>query len=276
MFPLRIAATRLLALTCVIGLGSLMTACGTNDDKATDPAAGASEPAAQVTTADLAGQTFSGNAVEGREILGGTLRLSFANDAMSAYAGCNTMTGPYAVDAGRLSWTSDAASTMIGCPEDLAAQDAWLNNLFQDGITATMDDGNLVLTADDVTFRLRAAGENGLPDLLGRTWRLTSIIDADSVSSLPMDLPRDPRVKVAIDGSASVDTGCNKGRTTVAVTGARITFSPMGLTRMACPGSAGETEQALLAVLDGTTAATWDGTTLRLMKGERGLEFTVR
>jgi hypothetical protein len=52
---------------------------------------------------------------------------------MSLHAGCIPTFGPYEVDAsGSLSWTDGPASTLIGCPDDLAAQDRWLGMLNDD------------------------------------------------------------------------------------------------------------------------------------------------
>lgn len=138
-----------------------------------------------------------------------------------------------------------------------------------------LDGDELVLAAGEVEIRLVGTAGAALGDVLGRTWTLTGIIDADSISSVPTTLERTPTLAVDADGVASVDTGCNTGSTEVVVAGRALTFSPVALTRMACPGDAGAVERSITAVLDGTTEATWDGRILRVMNRTNGLEFTV-
>lgn len=271
-----LAPVRLAVLLCAVLVGSL-SACG-DSGAATDAG---SDPAPRdngaPVAATLTDQTFDSTQVQGHDLVPGTtLRLGFEDGTMSVHGGCNTMSGPYDVADGRLAWTGDPASTLMGCPAALSEQDAWLGELFRDGVDAALDGDELVLTAGTVVIRLTSTAGAELGDVLGRTWTLTSIIDTDSVSSVPTTVERTPTLEVDADGGASVDTGCNTGHTTVTVAGQRLTFSPLALTRMACPGEAGEVERAVSSVLRGATDASWDGTTLRVMKGGDGLEFTVR
>lgn len=268
---------RLAVLACTLLLGGTLSACG---DSGTAKEAGQDSTTPRTDSvpvaADLADQTFNSTEVQGHELVAGTtLRLGFEKGTMAVHSGCNTMSGAFDVTDGRLAWTTDATTTLMGCPDDLAHQDAWLNGLFRDGVEADLDGDELVLTAGHVVIRLTGTAGAALDDVLGHTWTLTSIIDADSVSSVPTTLGRTPTLEVDADGAASLDTGCNTGNTTVAVSGQRLTFSPIALTKMACPGDAGEVERAISTVLSGTTDATWDGTTLRVMSRNKGLEFTV-
>lgn len=226
--------------------------------------------------AALEGSTFTSTQVQGHDLVAGTsITLTFEDGRMVATAGCNTMSGSYDVSGGTLAWTGPAASTMMGCPDDLAAQDQWISGLLTDGMSAELDESVLVLGSGDVTIRLAATAPADLSSVLGTTWTLTTIIDGDTASSVPLDPA--PSVEVAQDGTASVDTGCNRGRTTVTVTGDTLDFGPMALTRKACPGARGKTEKAVVAVLDGTAdRVEWDGTVLTVTKGERGVGFEVR
>lgn len=258
----------------VLLLGAGLAACGEDDsDRATDPPA----DGASLTTADLADQTFHSTSIEGHALVAKSrLTLRFDADTMAVSAGCNTMSAPYEVTDGRLAWSTEAAATMIGCPDDLAKQDTWLAGLFREGIGADLDDTDLVLTDEGVTIHLAAVTDVPLDDAFARTWTLTTIIDGDTAASVPASLDRTPTIVVDADGQAQVDTGCNTGRTTVDVDGQRLTFSPMALTRMACPGSASQVEQAMVEVLSGSVAASFDGTTLTLTASDAGLAFSVK
>ncbi len=54
-----------------------------------------------------------------------------------------------------------------------------------------------------------------------------------------------------------------------------LTFTPPGLTRLACEAAAATVEEAMTAVLDGEVAYEIDERRLTLTTGERGLGFTA-
>jgi hypothetical protein len=64
------------------------------------------------------------------------------------------MSGAYAVTGEQLAWSGEPAATLMGCLEDVAAQDEWLTSLFQSGVTARLVDGDLELTQDEVVLTL--------------------------------------------------------------------------------------------------------------------------
>jgi heat shock protein HslJ len=106
---------------------------------------------------DLDGKAFTSTSVEGHDLVEGTsIQLTFEDGSMSANAGCNTTSGSYEIDDGTLRWAGPAASTLIGCPEDQAAQDDWLTQLLTDGVEAEQDGDTLTLTDDDVEIVLEA------------------------------------------------------------------------------------------------------------------------
>jgi heat shock protein HslJ len=61
---------------------------------------------------------------------GAPVRLVVAKDRISAHAGCNSMQGRAEVDDGRLV-VRDLATTEIGCPPDIAAQEGWVAAMLQ-------------------------------------------------------------------------------------------------------------------------------------------------
>ncbi len=252
----------------VLALGLLVGACGSGSSSASD---GSSVSGSAVTAADLDGSTFESTGIEGHDLVAGsTVRLTFEHGSMSANAGCNTMSGTYVVGDGRLAWTGHPMTTMIGCPEDLMAQDTWLSDLLVQGADATLDGDDLTLVSGDVTLRLRRQTAEPAPALLGKTWTVTEIITGKSVASLPSGAET-PTLDIGSDGEVRLFTGCNRGRTTVTTDGDSAEFAPAGITRMACPSPADQIEQSVLMALDGKVAVTVDGSTATLTNGRHGL-----
>lgn len=230
----------------------------------------------EVTAAELAGSTFTSVEVSGRQLIeGSTIRLTVDQERLGLHGGCNAMSAPFAVVGGRLRWTGPAISTLMACSPALMEQDRWLGELFTDGVDASFEGSTLVLTSGQVTIRMSSSRDASLDDLFGRTWTVTTLIDSDIASSVPAGV-RTPRLTVDADGSAVLDTGCNRGRTTVTVADGALAFGPVALTRMMCPGAAGEVERAVVAVIAGdAVGVNWDGRTLTLTKGDLGLRFEV-
>ena len=46
------------------------------------------------------------------------------------------MFAPYGASDNSFVWTEEPAATMMGCPDDLAAQDQWLAEFFTTGVGA--------------------------------------------------------------------------------------------------------------------------------------------
>ena len=174
-------------------------------------------------------------------------------------------------------WTGPAASSMMACDEDLTAQDAWLSDLFTTGADAGLDGDTLTLESGDVTLVLENSDADSLDELLGQTWTLLGTTSGTRTVPVPKGV-RTPRLEVGQNGLARLDTGCNAGRTTVKVDNDTdtITFGPVAITRVACHGPARRLEQAVLAVVDGTSdRVDWDGTVLIVTKGDNALVFRV-
>jgi heat shock protein HslJ len=129
-----------------------LAGCGSEDDSASD--ASTAEPSA-VTADDLDGSSYASTEVVGHELVEGTrVRVSFEDGVLAVSAGCNTMTAEYDVTGDRLAWSGEPAATLMGCLEDVAAQDEWLTCLFRTGVTAGLVDGDLELTQDEVILTL--------------------------------------------------------------------------------------------------------------------------
>jgi heat shock protein HslJ len=109
------------------------------------------------TLADaLDGATYVSTAAEGQDLVeGSSVRLAFEDGRLAVDAGCNTQSAAYAVTEGRLAWTGPPIGTRMACPDDLMAQDAWVAGLLVEGLDATLDGDDLILSAGDVVLHLR-------------------------------------------------------------------------------------------------------------------------
>ncbi len=204
---------------------------------------------------------------------GTRIRLGFQNGSLSAQAGCNSIGGAYHLDAGRLI-IGELAMTDMGCPAANSAQDQWLIAFLGSKPTATLVANDLTLDNGSAVIRLidRTVAEPDLA-LVGPTWTVTSIIDGDTVSSVPGGATAS--LVFHDDGSVDVVAGCNRGRGSWSLAGTGLTIRDVALTKMACDGPAGALETAVVAVLNqGSIQASIKASALTLQAGAKGLQLT--
>jgi heat shock protein HslJ len=270
----------------VLALGVLV-ACsddsggGSGGESGEETSAESPSPSATpVEAASLNATTYTSTSVEGHDLVEGTtIELGFSDGSMSVSAGCNTMFGPFGVTDGTLAWTAEPVTTLIGCPDELAAQDQWLTGLFTTGMAATSDGSTLILDDGEVTIELASetvATGDDLSSVLGRSWTAVGTISEGTTTRLPRRTAR-PTLNVAADGLARLFTGCNSGRTTVQVDGDTLSFANTRVTGGTCEGPARLTEETVLAVLDGPADhVELHEKILIVTKGDRGLLFQLR
>jgi heat shock protein HslJ len=103
----------------------------------------------------LKDKTFVSTTVTGHDLVAGSkVTLTFTESTLSAGAGCNTMNGKYTLDDSTLRWSGPVQSTMMGCPEGLAAQDQWLTTFLETGAKASMTGSLLKLTGGQTVMEL--------------------------------------------------------------------------------------------------------------------------
>jgi len=247
------------------------------------PSAGNSPlfPPKTVDPADLDGRTFISQAVadEGIDhglVVGTDVRLTFRGNTISAYAGCNTMSGGYTIADGKLVATENWATTEIGCQPALMAQDQWLANFLSSQPRITLNGDSMVLISGGTAMDLldQEVAEPDQP-LVGITWGLTSIISGDAVSSVPVGVTATILLKE--DGTVDVEPGCNSAGGNYVVDGNSIAFSNLTTTDMACPGPRMDVEAAVMQVLNaGTLTFAIDSNTLTLTAPDgSGLQFSA-
>jgi heat shock protein HslJ len=231
---------------------------------------------APTTTLDLAtaldGRTFVSTAVEGYQLVEGTqVQLTFDGSNLGATAGCNQMSSGYALEGDVLVVDATAMTQMACIPASLMDQDTWLSALLTSRPTVALDGDMLTLTSDGtvVTLQDREVANPDVP-LEGTTWNVEGLISGDAVSTVPAG-GRVPSL-VLVDGSVSVDTGCNRGTGGYELGEGEITFGPLATTRAACtdPGAA-EAERIVLATLAGTATYDIEADVLTLQTGSEGL-----
>lgn len=231
--------------------------------------------ACQAAPTSLVGRTFlsvatTENGAPKPLVAGTRIRLAFTNEGISAQAGCNSMGGDYGLENGRLV-VGAMYTTEMACDEPRMAQDEWLTRVLgsKPGLTLvgdqlTIDGGGVVIQLTD-----RRIVE---PDaaLVGPTWTVDSIFSGDSVSSVPEGAVA--TLVFHADGSLDVNAGCNQGSARWKAVGTGIEVTNLGLTKMACEGTAGELENAVVATLRaGTVAAAIESDQLVLRAGAGGL-----
>jgi heat shock protein HslJ len=231
-------------------------------------------------SASLGGRAFLSTAVtdggQPKNLVPGTrVRLGFADANITASAGCNTIGGTYRIDGGRLVVAS-LGMTDMGCDPDRQAQDQWLIALLNAGPAVQLTGDELVLQGDGKLLRLldRRVADPDRP-LVGTRWVLDSIVAGDAVSSVPDAVTATLVFKD--DGTVAVDTGCNRGSTRWAATGAGLRFEGLEVTTKGCAASLGNVENAVTRVLaQGTVAASIRADVLSLRAGGSGLDYRAR
>jgi heat shock protein HslJ len=235
--------------------------------------------AAGAGTISLANRDFlSINVTDGgaaRPLVDGTrIRLHFGTTDLGASAGCNSIGGTYRIEDGRLIFEG-GSMTEMGCDPDRDAQDQWLIAFLGSRPVARLAGNDLTLESGSVVVTLRDS-EVVEPDanIVGPTWTLTSIIQADAVSSVPDG--QSATLKFGADGSLEVFAGCNRGSGTWKAIAGGIEVKDVVLTKMACDGPSALIESAVLGVLNaGTIQVAIDASLMTLTAGPNGLQYTA-
>jgi heat shock protein HslJ len=267
-------------LVALLAAGLLLPGCG----DATPGAAGSGD--------DLDGRTFRSTQVQGHQLVAGTrVQLSFADDRLSASAGCNQFSGGYTVDGGTLR-VSGLGGREMGCDPERAAQDEWLVDFLTSAPSIAVAGARLDLETAESAVRLHEAVD--LP-LTGTTWRLDGLVTGDAVSSLPEGATATIRVEgsgaqpgaTPAGGPAvlAVDTGCRTGTAQVTVApeasagsstspaAGTWTLTAVDLADGDCAPGARAVDRHLVHVLSGTVEYAIHLESLALTRGSVGATF---
>lgn len=227
---------------------------------------GETTSSAPTDSAKLVGATYLSTTVNGPQIPGGgPLEVSFPEAGrMAATAGCNRHTGAVTITDTTL--TAQAlASTMMACPGDRGQADAWLADFFSAPLTvSTPSPSALVLErgqgADRRAVTL-ARRENKA--LVGPAWTVTNLVTAQAVeTSLALEKAK-PTLTFA-EGRVTGSTGCNTLTGPATITGDRVQFGDLAVTRRACDEETARIEKVVLDTLRGGATFAIDGDLLTL------------
>ncbi|MEV8565580.1 META domain-containing protein [Streptomyces sp. NPDC051322] len=199
--------------------------------------------------------------------------VSFDQGRVSGYSGCNHFSAPATVKGDTLT-VGDSTSTLIGCPKNIQAYEKALLKTFSGKLTAKLQDGKLTLQAaggDSVVLRSQRAAP-----LTGTDWKVTSLVEDGTASSLPTGPAGKARMTFGKDGSVHGNLGCNRFSGMAKVTDGTLTFGRLTTTRMACPGPAMTVERHLLKLLHGPVRYEIQQHTLKLRAADgRGIDATA-
>ncbi len=261
-----------LSLAAVVVVAACSSGSAASPDPSASPAPASPAPVAR-TAGDLAGNTYLVTGAQGHDLVKDSeIALRFEDGRLGISAGCNQMSGGYAITEGTLE-VGAMVTTEMACAEPLMAQDQWIS-AFVNGAAVTLEGDTLTLARDGVTLTATDK-EVAKPDLPveGTVWMVEGLVSNQAVSSMPSGVEAS---LVFADGKVAVDAGCNTGSGAAAIGDTTITFGPIATTKMFCEGAAGEVEQQVLGVLSGEVAYTVDADALQLRGAGGGLDLRAR
>lgn len=181
----------------------------------------------------------------------------------TAYFGCNHIGARAEVEGDRIT-LSEPSRTEMACGEGVDAFEEAAVSALDGELTAKLSGEELTLTAEGGDTM--ALTEERPADLAGTRWAVNTLIDGETATSVPADLPKErvPHLTFGEDGTVQGNYGCNSYRGKATVKDATITFGPPAGTKKLCPDAEMETERAVLAALDGPATYTIKGSTLTI------------
>ena len=206
-----------------------------------------------------------------RALVAGTeIRIRFADAKVTLTAGCNTMSGGYQLEEGRLT-LDQLATTDMGCDQARADQDSWLAGLFDQPVQLVTGDQPTIVSG--ITVLAMAERTQVHPDrsLTGTRWVLDTIVDGDTASSVPAGHTASLRI---LGRRVQAQDGCNDGSGTVLVRDGLIGFSDVHLTTRPCPSS-NQVAPGFAELLAGSGTYTITEDRLTITHDGHGLGFTA-
>jgi len=214
--------------------------------------AGSSRDGAGDLASQLADREFLSDSIQGHTLVAGTkIRIHFGDGELSAYAGCNHMSGTFVIEGGVLRITG-LGSTEIGCEPALSAQDAWLSDLLTSSPTIGFEDPQLTLASDgdEVVLIDREIASPDRP-LVGTDWIGNGMGDEMAITFAPGSGL--VTLSFAEDGTVAVFTACQDGTGTFTADATTIDFGRLAYDDVTCEDASLEAVAAAVQlVLDGS------------------------
>jgi heat shock protein HslJ len=192
--------------------------------------------------------------------------LTGSDGSVGGTAACNHY-GATLVESGTRVTISDIVVTEMYCGMSgvMELEAAFLAALMRID-TAFSNEGDLVLTGEGVELRFSDVPPEPPVALIGTNWRLESLVDGDSVSSVAAPA----FIVFEDDGHVGGSSGCNLfGGSYDTTDGFRDLFQ----TLIGCLGAVADQEVFVMSVLTGDSGVVIDGATLTISNGERALVY---
>jgi heat shock protein HslJ len=274
MDPTTRSITAVLTLL-VLALAGCGEATEAEDDRgvAADDSSGRTIADGDYVSAEITGHDL----VPGSEI-----RLGWHDGRLALNAGCNSMSGPAAVEDDELR-VRDLAGTEMGCAPALMDQDAWLVDFVTAGPKVSVDGDAFTLSSTTAEIRFTPEPEPEDQPLEGTTWELESTQEGDVASSGPLGPdtpvtdggPRRPELRIA-QGTLSAFDGCNQLRGPVEITGGTLRTDELLGTKRACVDPTATRTARLLGELLQESSYAVDGDRLTLRRDDVAMVFRAR
>lgn len=196
--------------------------------------------------------------------------IRFGDDGrVGGFGGCNSYGGGYTQTGAKITFTP-IVSTMMACAAGSVMQieNAIGAALKGDATYAINGDGKLVINAANGTeiVAMRPADVK----LSGTSWKVEGIGGVAVVSG------SEPSITFTSDGQINGTTGCNRFFGGYAQDGKTVSFTGVGMTKMAClADGVMQQESAFAAILSGAAAASLDGAGKLTVMGEKGAGFVA-
>jgi heat shock protein HslJ len=248
------SAARGRALVPLLLAAGLVTACGGGT------AAGALPPEAVLGEWQLTGWTRDGADVATPSVATATLDVDA--EGLGGRSFCNSYSGEYTVDGGRIE-VSGLGGTDMGCdPDVMSAESEFLAAL---GAASRVDvrAGVLTLAGGQDELRFEVVPPEPTRELVGTTWEFDSVVDGDSASATNTDEPL--TLRVSEDGTVTTTTGCRSLTGTWQTDGGTVTVTDHGWSGHGCGWTAIEQQdEHIVDVLTGGFTVTIEGDVLTL------------
>lgn len=199
--------------------------------------------------------------------------IAFEGGQATGTSGCNRFFGGYTQDGATLEFEAMGATQMY-CAE-IADQESNFFAALEEVTTVRSADPGVELTdsTGEALLTLVAKEPEADKPLEGTEWTLTSIIDADAVSSIVGDQPITLNIA---DGRLHASV-CNQINGEVTVDGDSLKVGPLISTRMACPSEEESLQEgAVMSILEAATSFEIEGATLTIHADAKGLVFEAR
>lgn len=199
---------------------------------------------------------------------GGRATLVVEETTLGGTAFCNGYGGEYDLDGSTL-LLSGLGGTDMACTSDLmTAEEAYLTVLRGGRLDVSLEEGELVLRADEGTLRFRSLPPVAVSDLVDTRWVLESLVTGGTVSSTAVGAAV---LELRSDGTVAGSTGCRRFTGTWDTFGDEVRFPDFGFDAVVeCPVELASQDAVVVSVLEGFTVsidgdvltATGGGTTL--------------